>query len=190
MSIFNGSNPRAFETIKHLIDITTMIISPALKASWERPPPKLNPESSSGSSTEPSQHSVHDIHMSLDMRATLERLYDELRSADGTLPKDRFVAFLKDVQAELSVDLDKEVFDLGAFFYVLTHICPLDAVKPLPKKDLSKPINNYFISSHDTCFDGNNPSATRSPEPEARKMKEARHKRAPSRYSGDDAEDI
>lgn len=124
-----------------------------------------NDESSSEGSAASSKTPEVDIHMSTDMREALERVYNELRGTDTLLSNDKFCRFLKEVQGESTVDLDRDRYTCGEFLYVWLKQYGTDAVAPPPEKDLSKPLTNYFInSSHNTYLDGHQWASTSRPE--------------------------
>ncbi|KLO96725.1 Uncharacterized protein LW93_10105 [Fusarium fujikuroi] len=80
----------------------------------------------------------------------LSNVYDrQLDSPTKTLTM--FANFIRDVQDEDFVSIRPPVSDLYSFLQVMVGFY-LNPLKPLPLKDLSKPISNYFInSSHETA---------------------------------------
>ncbi|POR33288.1 Phosphoinositide phospholipase C [Tolypocladium paradoxum] len=151
LSIFGNSNPHSLRALRRMVGVTAF----------------TNPvdESSSESSTGPSKTPEVDIHMSTDMREALERVYNELRGTGTLLSRDEFCRFLKEVQGESTVDLDRDKYTCGEFLYVWLKQYGADAVAPPPEKDLSKPLTNYFInSSHNTYLDGHQWASTSRPE--------------------------
>ncbi|KYK61026.1 hypothetical protein DCS_02166 [Drechmeria coniospora] len=108
---------------------------------------------------------VIDVHMSTDMRETLEHIYNDLRQPDALLSKHAFRAFLEQVQGEAVADLDRDAYTCGEFLYVWMKHYGTDAVAPPQPKDLSKPLTNYFInSSHNTYLDGHQWTSKSTPE--------------------------
>jgi phosphatidylinositol phospholipase C delta len=173
-------------TLRQLIELTvfTSPRPPSTKGFADRPKP-INGECSTCSSTEPASHkpfppgsvrlsSEHlpskpvgraTYTMSPDMHSTLERLFNQLKGKSHRLPKGTFEAFLRGVQGEACVHLEQDDFDLGGFMYILLEVHTLEVLKPLPEKDLSKPLTNYFISSsHNTYLVGNHLASRSSPE--------------------------
>ncbi|KAH0495613.1 hypothetical protein TgHK011_009149 [Trichoderma gracile] len=103
--------------------------------------------------------------MTPEMFAILENVYDDLRKDDPELSREAFMEFLREVQGEATVQLDKETFTVGEFLYTLSHAYRWDAVRKPSPKDYSKPITNYFInSSHNTYISGNQLASKTSPE--------------------------
>ncbi|KAG4270081.1 hypothetical protein FPRO04_11773 [Fusarium proliferatum] len=68
-----------------------------------------------------------------------------------TKTQSMFANFIRDVQHEDVLSTHPPVSDLDTFLQVMVGFY-LSPLKPLPPKDLSKPISNYFInSSHETA---------------------------------------
>ncbi|PNY25077.1 Phosphoinositide phospholipase C [Tolypocladium capitatum] len=150
-SIFGNSNPHSLRALRRMVGVTA----------FTKPVDESSSECYAGSSNPPEA----DIHMSNDMREVLERVYNELRGTDTLLSRDQFCKFLKEVQGESSVHLDRDKYTCGEFLYVWLKQHGTDAVAPPPEKDLSKPLTNYFInSSHNTYLDGHQWASTSRPE--------------------------
>ena len=131
------------------------VASPKPDAYHHKPP---IPDDSASSSVGPEA-----LNLSTHITDAVHRVYDELRGRDLQLSRAKFDAFLRDVQGETNVQLDRDVYSFGDFFYVMHH--RWDAVAKLQDKDLTKPLSNYFInSSHNTYLDGNQLASKSSPE--------------------------
>ena len=97
------------------------------------------------------------------VKKQLERIFSELcglrigRSSSQQLSREKLEAFLKTTQGGLVAPLELEKYTFEQFLEVwYSHY--RSAVRPIEcdKKDLSKPISNYFISSsHNTYALGN-----------------------------------
>lgn len=169
MSIF-GNNIHSLGDLANLIGITT-VASPRQAHGWQKhpqPKPKASAtdECSSRSSAQPAAPNP-EFHLSNAMHETLGRIFNDLRGPDDLLTRAKFVEFLQNVQGETAVDLSKDSRDnyaLGDFLYIW-HTLSSEAISPLPEKDLSKPLTNYFInSSHNTYLVGNQLASRSSPE--------------------------
>lgn len=103
----------------------------------------------------PADNRIGDVHFGHDISSVLNDLYDELRQDEECLSKTKFEEFLRQVQCESIVVLEKEDYTFGEFLWIWVHNFSWDAVAPLPEKDVTKPLTNYFISSsHNTYLDG------------------------------------
>ncbi|KAH7175539.1 PLC-like phosphodiesterase [Dactylonectria macrodidyma] len=161
MSILANSNAKSTNFIRRMVGITvgvavpTQVQNPCAK-------PMTPDETSSGTSA---QSSLPSLDITSHMYDIFERVYNELRGSDDALSKDKFAHFLENVQGETGVDLTKAEYTLGEFLWTLAHDHPWEATGPLPEKDLSKPLTNYFInSSHNTYLIGNQLASKSSPE--------------------------
>lgn len=84
----------------------------------------------------------------------IERIFTSLRGREGDyITREKLEEFLVESQGGLVRPLDKERYSLGDFVYVWLHDYSV-ALKPAAKKDLSKPITNYFISSSHNTYIG------------------------------------
>lgn len=174
MSIF-GNNIHSFGDLANLMGITT-VASPRQAHVWQpqpqtqtQPQPQPKPkapatdECSSRSSAQPATHSA-EFHLSVAMHEALGRIFKDLRGPDALLTRVKLAEFLQNVQGETRVDLSKDNYTLGEFLYIW-HTWASEATAPLPEKDLSKPLTNYFInSSHNTYLVGNQLASRSSPE--------------------------
>ncbi|KAM0268940.1 hypothetical protein ACHAPA_004540 [Fusarium lateritium] len=92
-----------------------------------------------------------------DTASILMALFEELKRADVALSIVKFRAFLENIQGETaptSIPLVQDYYDLEAFTNIMLK-SSMDAIRPLPPQDLSKPITDYFIdSSHNTYLTG------------------------------------
>lgn len=84
----------------------------------------------------------------------IEKIFAALRGRVGDyITRERLEEFLVETQGGLVRPLEKEIYTLGDFVYVWLHDYS-SALRPVGKKDLSKPITNYFISSsHNTYIE-------------------------------------
>ncbi|KAL1851027.1 hypothetical protein Daus18300_012697 [Diaporthe australafricana] len=84
----------------------------------------------------------------------IERIFTSLRGREGDfITREKLEEFLVETQGGLVRPLEKESYTLGDFVYVWLHDYSV-ALKPAAKKDLSKPITNYFISSSHNTYIG------------------------------------
>ncbi|KAH7019202.1 PLC-like phosphodiesterase [Ilyonectria destructans] len=164
MSIFanSNSNSKSGHFVRRMVGMSISVVTPAHAPHHILAPKStISDESSSGTSTQPS---LPQLDITSDMHDILQRVYRELCGSHATLPRAKFVEFLKDVQGEAHVNLDKAEYSLGDFLYTWVHDYPWEAAGPLPEKDLSKPLTNYFInSSHNTYSSGNQLASVSSP---------------------------
>ncbi|KAM0193146.1 hypothetical protein ACHAPI_007876 [Fusarium lateritium] len=103
-----------------------------------------------------------------DTASILMALFEELKRADVALSIVKFRAFLENIQGETaptSISLVQDYYDLEAFTNIMLK-SSMDAIRPLPPQDLSKPITDYFIdSSHNTYLTGNQLNSRASASP-------------------------
>lgn len=84
----------------------------------------------------------------------IERIFAGLRGRAGDyITRETLEEFLKETQGGLVRPLDKDIYTLGDFVYVWLHDYSA-ALRPVVKKDLSRPITNYFISSSHNTYIG------------------------------------
>ncbi|KAM7187125.1 PLC-like phosphodiesterase, TIM beta/alpha-barrel-containing domain containing protein [Naviculisporaceae sp. PSN 640] len=102
-------------------------------------------------------------------REQIKRVYDTLSGGDGTLSRERFLAFLQGMQGIAAPDpLLQERYTVQEFHYIWSkNEMAWRAVRKLRanENDLAHPISNYFInSSHNTYLEGNQLSSKSSAE--------------------------
>ncbi|CAM1502265.1 Fc.00g042490.m01.CDS01 [Cosmosporella sp. VM-42] len=160
MSIFGNSNIHSIHALRGMVGLTTFATPVHAQGVWQKSP--MSDECSSEASP---PLAVPEIHISTEMHEALERVYHDLRGKEARLSKDIFAKFLKNTQGEELVDLEKDEYSLGEFLYTWVSFYSWDAIGPVPEKDLSKPLTNYFInSSHNTYLVGNQLASKSSPE--------------------------
>ncbi|OAQ97435.1 hypothetical protein LLEC1_02524 [Akanthomyces lecanii] len=105
------------------------------------------------------------VHLPADITNVLNDIYHELRGKDKLLSKPKFEKFLRETQGETTVllqDKDYTAADFQATWYLS---CSWNATAPLPEKDVSKPLTDYFISSsHNTYLEGHQVLSKSSPQ--------------------------
>ncbi|KAM0237871.1 hypothetical protein ACHAP5_008879 [Fusarium lateritium] len=103
-----------------------------------------------------------------DTASILMALFEELKRGDVVLSRFKFRAFLENTQgetAQTSFSLAQDDYDLEAFTNIMLK-SSMNAIRPLPPQDLSKPITNYYIdSSFNTYLTGNQLNSRASASP-------------------------
>jgi phosphatidylinositol phospholipase C delta len=107
------------------------------------------------------------FHVSHQFQTHLQKVYDELRGkTDATLSLAKLEAFMGKTQDQpfvASPGEKKDGYTFQEFLEVVWYHNGFEAVKEAEKKDLTKPISNYFISSsHNTYLMGNQLSSKSS----------------------------
>lgn len=131
---------RSVQALKRAVDLA-MFISPTVV--------RFNGEGNSDGR--------RDIYLSAVIQKRFRKLYDDLRHKERFLTRQQFERFLIDDQGEASPDLKREAYTYEQFLEEWWFHYGLNANRPvdMAKKDLSKPISNYFISSsHNTYLTG------------------------------------
>lgn len=137
ISIF-GSSQNTHTTLRSLVGVTF--------------PSQRSHEKSTGDSDKLAELvnpevNVGDEHIGHIILAAFEDVYNDLRGTDKLLSLESFSAFLKGVQGESDVKLDRQVYARSEFLEVLFKQYDMNAISPTIEKDLSKPITHYFIKS-------------------------------------------
>ena len=108
------------------------------------------------------------FHIGSSPQRQLENAFLDLAHPHLHLKREEFELFLRHTQGENNVRLHKARYRYHEFRDILMLQYGLDAIQRplLYKKDLSKPITNYFInSSHNTYLCGNQLTSPSSAEP-------------------------
>lgn len=105
------------------------------------------------------------VHLPADITSVLNDVYDQLRGDDKFLSRSKFEHFLRHTQGEKRVALPDKSYTVGDFQATWYFNYSWDAAAPLPKKDLTRPITDYFISSsHNTYLEGHQVLSKSSPQ--------------------------
>ena len=127
----------------------------------------LQPLIQAGGGDATSEVPHHQLYLSHTIQEHLRRVYDALCGPDDYLPRDRFAAWLATVQCQPIDLLDKDKYKFEQFLEAVYYNRGFEIVAELDptKKDLSKPISHYYISSsHNTYLSGNQLSSKSSTE--------------------------
>lgn len=148
MSFFSSSKKKHLSV--HKLMATSTMLAPTHHKN-------LQPQVAAGGGEAFSKVPKHQLYLEPTTLAHLRNAFDELRKTNETLAKEEFAKFLAEVQ-EIVIGLKLETYTFEQFLEVLWYNHGLEAVKYVDpaKKDLSKPISNYYISSsHNTYLSGN-----------------------------------
>jgi len=108
----------------------------------------------------------HHIYFSHAIQDHLRRVYDNVRGKEPLLTREQFQTWLATVQDQ-PIELVHEEYKCEEFLQVIYMHHGFDALKDVQveKKDLSRPLSNYFISSsHNTYLSGNQLASKSSTE--------------------------
>ncbi|KAE9365530.1 PLC-like phosphodiesterase [Stipitochalara longipes BDJ] len=108
----------------------------------------------------------HQTYFSHAIQDHLRRVYDDVRGTEPLLTRQQFQTWLATVQ-DHPIELVHEEYKCEEFLQVIYMHHGFDALKDaeVEKKDLTRPLSNYFISSsHNTYLSGNQLASKSSTE--------------------------
>src|ERR1700709_407812 len=91
----------------------------------------MHPLIQAGGGDAASEVPAHQLTLSHGIRDHLKRVYDHLRGTEHTLSREKFTAWLEEVQAQPLTGIDHEVYQFEEFLALLFRNRGLEAMKEL-----------------------------------------------------------